>query len=1158
MKKKIILTLIALMSLLSTYASVLIDGYAYNFDITNYTATVVYDESYLDKTSVVIPEYIAYNGINFTITSIGQGAFNSCSNLTSVTIPNSVTSIDTGAFQLCSNLTFVTIPNSVTSIGSRAFWRCTSLSSVTIPNSVTSIGSRAFDECTGLTSVTIPNSVTSIGKQTFNQCTSLTSVTIPNSVTSIGDNAFASCSNLTSVTIPNSVTSIGSCAFYCCTGLTSVTIPNGVTSIGSSAFRKCSGLTSVTIPNSVTSIGNSAFYECTGLSWIIIPNSVTSIGYGAFSWCTNLTSVVWNAKSCGNSNLKLFEYAENKITSFAFGSEVDSIPAGLCSGMSNLTSIRVRTKNPPVCGTDCFLKVPVNIPIYVPCDKEAYSSSSGWQSFTNIIEDREYSVVAQSYSNGKTEIRSYTCDNELTVFASADNHYHFVQWSDGSTANPYSLIVIQDTALTAEFAINTHKISASAEKGHVDGVGEYEFGTTAKLTAIADEHYHFVQWSDGNTDNPRTVYVTGDSTYSVVFTPNSYSISISAKNGRVDGAGTFDFGTTATLTAVADEHYHFAQWGDGNTDNPRIIQIEGDATYTAKFVIDQYTISAATENGHIDGVGEYDYGTTATLTAIANEHYNFTQWSDGSTDNPRTVSVKGDTTYSIVFTPNSYSISISAENGRVDGSGMYDYGTTATLTAVADEHYHFAQWGDGIADNPRIVSVDSNATYIAEFAIDQYTISASSENGRIDGTGLYDYGTTATLTAVADEHYHFAQWGDGNTDNPRIIQIEGDATYTAKFVIDKHTISTSAENGHVYGAGIYDYGTSTTLFAVADEHYHFSQWSDDNTDNPRIISVNGDATYTAEFAIEQFSISASAENGQVYGAGKYDYGTSATLIAVADEHYHFSQWSDGNVDNPRIISINSDATYTAKFIIDKHTISASAENGQVYGAGKYDYGTSATLIAVADEHYHFSQWSDGNTDNPRIVSINGDATYTAVFAPNQYSISTAADNGHVEGAGTYDYSTTTTLTAIADEHYHFVQWSDGYTDNPRTIKIEGDATYTAEFAIDQFTITATYDIRYGEVIGDGVYDYGTQITLTAVPNSGYEFKQWSNGVTDNPYNFMVLEDLSLEAMFIPSAATALENTGIDTTPQKVLIDGQVYILRNGKTYTLTGVEVESL
>ncbi len=135
-------------------------------------------------------------------------------------------------------------------------------------------------------------------------------------------------------------------------------------------------------------------------------------------------------------------------------------------------------------------------------------------------------------------------------------------------------------------------------------------------------------------------------------------------------------------------------------------------------------------------------------------------------------------------------------------------------------------------------------------------------------------------------------------------------------------------------------------------------------------------------------------------------------------------------------------------------------------------------------------------------------------------------------------------------------WSDGNTDNPRTITIEGDATYTAEFAIDQFTITATCDIQYGEVTGDGVYDYGTRITLTAIPNSGYEFKQWSNGLTYNPYRFTVVSDLTLEAEFIP--ATAIDNISADTntTPQKVFRDGQVYILRNGKTYTLTGGEVE--
>ncbi|MDY6229309.1 MAG: leucine-rich repeat domain-containing protein, partial [Prevotella sp.] len=110
----------------------------------------------------------------------------------------------------------------VTSIGDGAFNYCTGLTSITIPNSVTSIGEAAFDYCTGLTSVTIGNSVTSIGDGAFFGCTGLISITIPNSVTSIGDDAFGYCPGLTSITIPNSVTSIGDGAFRLCSGLTSV------------------------------------------------------------------------------------------------------------------------------------------------------------------------------------------------------------------------------------------------------------------------------------------------------------------------------------------------------------------------------------------------------------------------------------------------------------------------------------------------------------------------------------------------------------------------------------------------------------------------------------------------------------------------------------------------------------------------------------------------------------------------------------------------------------------------------------------------------------------------------------------------------------------------------------------------------------------------
>ena len=149
------------------------------------------------------------------------------------------------------------------------------------------------------------------------------------------------------------------------------------------------------------------------------------------------------------------------------------------------------------------------------------------------------------------------------------------------------------------------------------------------------------------------------------------------------------------------------------------------------------------------------------------------------------------------------------------------------------------------------------------------------------------------------------------------------------------------------------------------------------------------------------------------------------------------------------------------------------------------------------------------------------------------------------------------VEATPMEHYHFTQWSDGNTDNPRRVAIESDTAFTAGFAIDRHTVTTTCDIRQGIVTGAGTFDYGTQIVLTAVPNSGYEFLQWSNGLTYNPYRFTVLEDRTLRAEFIP--ATAIGNTSADidtTTPQKLLCNGQVLILRGGKTYTTTGLEMK--
>jgi hypothetical protein len=212
----------------------------------------------------------SYYQIPNNVTAIGDGAFDSCINLTSVTIPNSMMTIGNYAFCGC-GLTSVTIPNSVTTIGNAAFSGC-GFASVTIPNSVTTIGNDAFSGC-DITSVTIPNSVTVIGESAFQACYSLTSVTIPNSVTTISDAAFAYCTNLTNLTISNGVATVGNAVFADCDSLTSVTIPNSVMTIGINAFGRCDSLTSVTIPNSVTTIGNYAFDDCPYLTIYCYPNS---------------------------------------------------------------------------------------------------------------------------------------------------------------------------------------------------------------------------------------------------------------------------------------------------------------------------------------------------------------------------------------------------------------------------------------------------------------------------------------------------------------------------------------------------------------------------------------------------------------------------------------------------------------------------------------------------------------------------------------------------------------------------------------------------------------------------------------------------------------------------------------------------------------------
>ncbi len=219
---------------------------------------------------------------------IGDEAFHDCSNLKSITLPDSVTSIGQSAFRRCSGLTSMTLPAAITSIGDAAFEACHNLASINIPAGVTSIGNNVFDSC-ALTDIDLPDDLTSIGNHAFDGCR-FTSIEIPSKVKTIGSHAFYSCS-LTTVVIPDSVQSIGNHAFAQCSSLTSVTLGNGVTSIGDNAFHFCHDLTKIVIPDNVQTIGNSAFSECSDLVSITIGSGVTQIGLTAFSGCSGIIQI---------------------------------------------------------------------------------------------------------------------------------------------------------------------------------------------------------------------------------------------------------------------------------------------------------------------------------------------------------------------------------------------------------------------------------------------------------------------------------------------------------------------------------------------------------------------------------------------------------------------------------------------------------------------------------------------------------------------------------------------------------------------------------------------------------------------------------------------------------------------------------------------------
>lgn len=1139
------------------------------------------------------------------VTTIGNVAFEGCSALTSLTIPDAVAMIGNWAFCNCSGLDSIYIGESVSNIFQNTFAGCShvrfihynarnancsyysggayhsalpvnGLTQLRIGDNVQSVPQYAFANASLLDSIFIGSEVNFIDSSAFAGSTNLhylyfnsnnfadedfptealspfgklSRLVFGNDVRRVPTAAFAERDSLSSVSFGSALVSIGDSAFYNCGFLQGpIQFPSSLTAIGLSAFLNCVHLSDISMGGALATIGNNAFRGCIRLESITLPDGVISIGDSAFFGCALLGG------------------------GLSFPASITDIGSHAFANIATITRIEVRSSTPPTIQASTFASAALTTPIFVPCGAVLnYQTADCWENFTNMFELAPFVVSLQVNDTlmGHADlVQQPTCSNYIaSIQAFADSGFHFLRWSDGASSNPRLLTLTSDTVFTALFVPDHSRITVTSNDsayGTVTGSNIYSYNDTAIITATPNEQYHFQCWSDGDTQNPRAVIVTQDTHFIAIFLSNLSTLTATSSDssmGMVAGGGVYYYQTLATITAIPLYGYHFVNWNDGAVINPRQVAISQDTMFEATFAPNIYTVSLSSNSdlmGTVVGGGSYAYRTSIMLAASAAEGYHFVQWSDGGTANPRTLMVTGDTVLAAQFAPNSYSLELDANDtslGQVYGSGIYSYGNDVMITAVPNEGSHFVQWSDGDSTNPRTVHIMGNVTYTAQFAVNVYTIMVSSSNtsmGIVSGGGSYGHNTLVTITAISGSGYHFTQWNDGDSTNPRTFPATQNASYVAQFAVNTYSVSVASNNGAlgtVSGAGIYANNTQATISALPNYGYHFVQWNDGNTDNPRTVTVTQDALFVAQFDTSVYTITAignDTASGTVSGGGTYNYLTNVILTAIPSAHYHFVQWDDGSTDNPRIIPLVCDSQLVALFQIDSHLVTVNSSNpvmGYTSGICTVAYDSVIYITAIANYGYRFEGWSDGCLQNPRRVVVTSDTLFTAQFTANMYNaVITSNDTllGVVFGGGTYSYLTALTLTATPLGNSHFVNWSDGNTDNPRTLLLTKDTNLTAQFVTNNCALECLSDNSdMGVVSGSGTYDYMSQVAVLATAYPHYHFVRWNDGVTTNPRLLTLVSDTVLVAYFEPDTQYHIHVTINDTLMGRVSGEGLYY------------------
>ena len=1015
---------------------------------------------------VKIPKTVTYNSKMYRVTEIGQQAFKSCKKLISVEIPESVTKIGNGAFDY-SGLSSVNIPNSVTIIENNAFsstqltsiripgnatqWErafagcsklttviiesgikkiekgafanCTGLTSVSIPNSVTVISESAFSSCTALTSIDIPNSVTEISSTAFSGCKSLIHISIPEKITGIGTSAFSDCTALSSITFPSTLTGIGDNCLEGCTGLTTVDIPATVSYIGHTSFKDCTKLTSVSIPDGVTGIiGREAFSGCVKLSSITIPQNLEGVRANAFSGCLNLKSVTWNARDCSFSRDNVFP--TSVITSFTFGDNVEKIPEGICEDMEKLTSVTIPESVTSI-GKEAFKNCTELTSVVWKARKCANFSNSAYSpqfntcpNITSFTFGENVEKIPAYLCSGITQISEISIPESVTYMGRAA-----FKECPGITSVRWNARTCTDfTSAENSAGFNTcPNITAFAFGENVEKIPAYLCFGMERLTEII---------------LPQKTTTLGNGVFKNCIGLQSISIPLSTTTIGADA-----FNDCMALTSVIWN----ARWCSDFTSSPFNASpniasftfgegVERIPAFLCRGLeaIDEITLP---EGATYIGAEAFSGCSGVTVVNLGNSLTNI-----GS----KAFYGCGLSTVSIPMSLTSIGAEAFGDCVRLksviwDARNCSDFATSFPETVTA---FTFGKnvrlIPSGICQDMALIdsiSIPSTVTHIGDFAFYgcdglERIISSASIPPTISETTFEDYTTKLYVPIGSKTRYHEADYWSNFTD----LRNDG-ASYTI-------VLSTDIEKGSVSGGGLYEDGEIVRISATPKVGYLFARWSDGNTENPRKITVESELSLTAEFtAVCRLSVlSNDATMGTVKGSGEYAESTIVILSALPNEGFQFARWNDGSTENPRPMTVMDDTELTAEFL-PLHSLSVAADNtttGIVEGSGEYAEGTVVILSALPNEGFQFARWNDGNTENPRPVTVMEDTELTAEFETGSHRLSVRSGN---EDMG----NVTALLTATPNTGYQFIHWNDGDISNPRTIAISENIDLIAKF-----------------------------------------------------------------------------------------------------------------